>query len=62
MPYNHPIPDAPVAPSMLPMVVTPASNDLVYAVQPGNQPGNRSRALQLGVLLTSNIFKTEEEV
>lgn len=59
MPYNkNQVPDAPLPVSMLPRVVTPTSSDLFYAVQPGNQPGNRSRALQLGVLLTSNIFKT----
>ena len=52
MPYNHPIPDAPIAPSMLPRV--PAENltpqDVLVLTQPGNNPGEKNKGLELGAL------------
>ena len=52
MPYKHPIPDAPIAPSMLPRV--PAANltlqDILVLTQPGNNPGEKNKGLELGAL------------
>ena len=52
MPYKHPIPDAPIAPSMLPRV--PAENltpqDVLVLTQPGNNPGEKNKGLELGAL------------
>ena len=52
MPYKHPIPDAPVAPSMLPRV--PAAKltlqDILVLTQPGNNPGEKNKGLELGTL------------
>ena len=52
MPYKHPIPDAPIAPSMLPRV--PAENltpqDVLVLTQPGNNPGQKNKGLELGTL------------
>lgn len=52
MPYNHPIPDAPVAPSMLPRVASEnlTSQDVLVLTQPGNNPGEKNKGLELGVL------------
>ena len=52
MPYKHQIPDAPIAPSMLPRV--PAANltlqDILVLTQPGNNPGEKNKGLELGAL------------
>ena len=52
MPYKHPIPDAPIAPSMLPRV--PAAKltlqDILVLTQPGNNPGQKNKSLELGTL------------
>ena len=52
MPYKHPIPDSPIAPSMLPRV--PAAKltlqDILVLTQPGNHPGEKNKGLQLGAL------------
>ena len=52
MSYKHPIPDAPIAPSMLPRV--PAANltlqDILVLTQPGNNPGEKNKGLELGDL------------
>ena len=52
MPYKHPIPDAPIAPSMLPRVpaakLTP--QDILVLTQPGNNPGQKNKGLELGAL------------
>ena len=52
MPYKHPIPDAPIAPSMLPRV--PAAKltlqDIIVLTQPGNNPGEKNKGLELGAL------------
>ena len=52
MPYNHPIPDAPVAPSMLPRVAAAdlTSRDVLILTQPGNNPGEKNKGLELGAL------------
>ena len=52
MPYNHPIPDAPIAPSMLPRVAAAdlTSQDVFILTQPGNNPGEKNKGLELGVL------------
>ena len=52
MPYNHPIPDAPVAPSMLPRVSAAdlTSQDVLVLTQPGNNPGQKNKGLELGTL------------
>lgn len=50
MPYNHTIPDAPIALSMLPRATTLTLDDLLYLVQPGNSIGQRSKSLTLAVL------------
>ena len=48
MPYKHPIPDAPIAPAMLPMVpaakLTP--QDILVLTQPGNNPGQKNKSLE----------------
>ena len=52
MSYKHPIPDAPVAPSMLPRVAAAdlTSQDVLILTQPGNNPGQKNKGLELGVL------------
>ena len=47
MPYDRQIPDAPIPVSMLPRAAALTKNDLLYLVQPNNQPGNRSRKISL---------------
>lgn len=55
MPYNHPIPDAPIAPSMLPRVTALTLEDILVLTQPGNPIGQRSRSLTLSQLQSSGI-------
>lgn len=52
MPYNHPIPDAPIAPSMLPRVAAAdlTSQDVLVLTQPENNPGQKNKGLELGAL------------
>lgn len=52
MPYTHQIPDAPVAPSMLPRVSAASLTlqDILLLTQPGNNPGQKNKGLELGVL------------
>lgn len=54
----HPnkIPDAPMPLSMMPEVVTPTEDDILYLVQPNNQPGNRSRKISLKKLRDSQVM------
>ena len=49
MPYIHQIPDAPVAPSMLPRVAAAdlTSQDVLILTQPGNNPGQKTKAVTL---------------
>lgn len=48
MPYNHPIPDAPIALSMLPRLEDLQDTDLIYVVRTTNPIGQRSRSMELG--------------
>lgn len=58
MPYNKSqIPDAPLPVSMMPRVETPLKSDLLYLVQPGNNPGERSRSIELETLMNSDVFR-----
>ena len=52
MSYKHPIPDAPIAPSMLPRVAAAdlTSQDVLILTQPGNNPGEKNKGLELGAL------------
>lgn len=50
MSYNHPIPDAPIALSMLPRVEELDRDDLMYLVKPDNPIGRRCKSLALSVL------------
>lgn len=52
MPYIHQIPDAPIAPSMLPRVSAAdlTSQDVLFLTQPGNNPGQKNKGLELGAL------------
>lgn len=50
MPYNHPIPDAPIAGSMLPRATELTLDDLLVLTQPGNPIGQKSRSLTLQTL------------
>ena len=49
MPYKHPIPDAPIAPSMLPRVAAAdlTSQDVLILTQPGNNPGQKTKSVTL---------------
>ena len=57
MSYNHPIPDAPIALSMLPRAETLNADNLLYLVKPNNTIGQRCKALELGDLFDSDLFK-----
>ena len=48
MPYDRQIPDAPVAPSMLPRVSADdlTSHDVFILTQPGNNPGEKNKGLE----------------
>ena len=52
MPYKHTIPDSPIAPSMLPRVAAAdlTSQDVLILTQPGNNPGEKNKGLELGAL------------
>lgn len=57
MSYRHSIPDAPIALSMLPRDERPAASDLIYLVKPGNPIGQRSKAVELSALFSSDPAK-----
>lgn len=60
MPYpKNQIPDAPLPVSMMPRVETPLKSDLLYLVQPGNNPGERSRSIELEKLMNSDVFRLQ---
>lgn len=60
MPYNkNQTPDAPLPVSMMPRVETPLKSDLLYLVQPGNNPGERSRSIELETLMNSDVFRLQ---
>ena len=50
MPYNRQIPDAPVAPSMLPRATELTLEDILVLTQPGNPIGQKNRSLTLQML------------
>ena len=50
MPYKHPIPDAPIAVSMLPRASELTLDDLLVLIQPGNPIGQKNKALVLSML------------
>lgn len=52
MPYNHPIPDAPIAPGMLPRVAAEnlTAQDVLILTQPGNNPGQKNKGLNFIVV------------
>lgn len=56
------IPDAPMPLSMMPEAVTLTEDDLLYLVQPNNQPGNRSRKISLKKLYQSGQVSPEKVV
>ena len=59
MPYDRQIPDAPIALSMLPRAAasTLKNTDLLYLAQPGNNLGERSKAVELSALFSSEPAK-----
>ena len=50
MPYNRQIPDAPIAGSMLPRPTALIAQDLLLLIQPGNNLGQKNKALTLSLL------------
>ena len=50
MPYNRQIPDAPIAGSMLPRPTALTAQDLLLLIQPGNNLGQKNKALTLAML------------
>lgn len=50
MPYNRQIPDAPIAGSMLPRATALTAQDLLLLIQPGNNLGQKNKALTLAML------------
>lgn len=56
MPYNHPIPDTPIALSMLPRVETFHDDDIVYVVQPQNPIGQRCKSSTLKQLRDNQVM------
>ena len=57
MPYNHPIPDAPIAGSMLPRATELTLDDLLVLIQPGNPIGQKNKAVTLAALVSSDLFQ-----
>lgn len=50
MPYNRRIPDAPIAGSMLPRATELTLDDILVLIKPGNQIGQKNKALTLSLL------------
>lgn len=57
MPYNRQIPDAPIAGSMLPRAASVDPSDLLVLIKPNNPLGQKNKALELGGLFSSDLFK-----
>lgn len=55
--YNRTIPDAPLPVSMLPRANEVSSQDLLLLVKPNNEPGDKTRALELDTLVNSDILR-----
>lgn len=62
MPYNHPIPDAPIAGSMLPRATELTLNDLLVLIQPENPIGQKNKALTLQVLAAFLANRNLQEI
>lgn len=62
MPYNHPIPDAPISLSMLPRATELSKEDLIYLVQPNKPLGQRCKSLDLGTLFGSELLSPEKVI
>ena len=62
MPYNHPIPDAPIAGSMLPRATELTLDDLLVLIQPGNPIGQKNKALTLQVLAAFLANRNLQEI
>lgn len=58
MPYNRPIPDAPLPVSMLPRLDLPSETDLLYVVKTDAPLGERSRSMELGKLMAMQKFES----
>ena len=56
MSYTHPIPDAPIALSMLPRAEELTPGDLLLLARPGKPIGQRSRSVELSQLQSSGIL------
>lgn len=56
MPYNRQIPDAPIAGSMLPRPTALTAQDLLLLIQPGNNLGQKNKAVTLSQLQSSGIL------
>lgn len=50
MPYNRQLPDAPIAPSMLPRLTDLQNTDLILVTRPTNPLGKRSKAAEMGLI------------
>jgi len=57
MPYDRQIPDAPIAGSMLPRPTALTAQDLLLLIQPGNNLGQKNKAVTLEALFSSDLFK-----
>lgn len=57
MPYDRQIPDAPIALSMLPRDESPAASDLIYLIKPNAPIGQKSKAVELSTLFSSEPAK-----
>ena len=62
MPYNHPIPDAPIAGSMLPRATELTLDDILVLTQPGNPIGQKNKALTLQVLAAFLANRNLQEI
>ena len=62
MPYNKQIPDAPIAPSMLPRATELTLEDILVLTQPGNPIGQKNKALTLQVLAAFLANRNLQEI
>ena len=57
MPYNRQKPDAPIAGSKVPRPTALTAQDLLLLIQPGNNLGQKNKAVTLEALFNSDLFK-----
>ncbi len=55
--YTRTIPDAPLPVSMLPRASSVSSKDLLLLVKPNNDPGDKTKALELDTLVNSDLLR-----